>query len=110
AAGVDELLLARVERVTRRADLDVELGLGRSRRELVPAGAGHVGDDVLGVDVGLHRDARISEAISGPTLPPETTATTAEPGIRAARTAGTAGGAAGAEGRLAWAGRLGTAC
>src|SRR5688572_13675201 len=76
AARVDELLLARVERVAGRADLDVKLGLRRPRRELVPAGAGHVRDDVLGMNVRLHEPARIAEAISGPTLPPETTAAT----------------------------------
>src|SRR3954449_4026644 len=54
AAGVHELLLARVERVAVRADLDVDLRLGRARRELVAARAAHVGFDVLGVDVGLH--------------------------------------------------------
>src|SRR3954453_17170091 len=37
AAGVHELLLARVERVAVRADLDVELGLRRPRLECVPA-------------------------------------------------------------------------
>ena len=50
AAGVDELLPARVERVAVGADLDVDLGLGRARRELVAAGAADVGLDVLGMD------------------------------------------------------------
>src|SRR5213078_2052033 len=54
AAGVDELLPPRVERVAVRADLDVDLGLGRARRELVAARAAHVGLDVLGMDSGLH--------------------------------------------------------
>src|SRR5436305_2797573 len=39
AAGVDQLLLARVERVAVRADLDVDLALGRPRGEVVPARA-----------------------------------------------------------------------
>ena len=55
AAGVDQLLLARVERVAVRADLDVQLGLGRAGRELVAAGAADVRLDVLGMDLGLHR-------------------------------------------------------
>src|ERR1051325_4927094 len=42
AAGVEELLLARVERVAVGADLDVELGLRRAGRERVPARTGHV--------------------------------------------------------------------
>src|SRR4029450_12069829 len=54
AARVDELLLARVERVACRADLDVEIGLRRSRCELVAARAANGGDDVLGVDVSFH--------------------------------------------------------
>src|SRR4051794_36905194 len=79
AAGVHELLLARVERVAVRADLDVELGLRRPRLEGVPARASHGREDVLGMDVGLHRRARIAAACSGATLPPETTDTTVSP-------------------------------
>ena len=74
-AGVHELLLARVERVAVGADLDVELGLRRAGRELVAARARDVREDVLGMDVGLHRPARIAEAVSALTLPPETTET-----------------------------------
>ena len=73
-ARVQELLLAGVERVAVRADLDMELGSGRSRLERVPAGARHGRDDVLGMDVGLHA-ARIAAACFAATLPPETTAT-----------------------------------
>src|SRR5262245_34871374 len=51
---VDQLLLARVERVAVRADLDVELGLRRPRLEGVPAGARHGREDVVGMDVRLH--------------------------------------------------------
>src|SRR3954453_7917390 len=76
AAGVHELLLARVERVAVRADLDVEIGLRRPRLERVPAGAGHGREDVLGLDFGLHDPARIAAACRGPTLPPEITAAT----------------------------------
>src|SRR5882672_10764480 len=46
SAGIDQLLLARVERVARGADLDVQLGLGGTRRERVPAAAVHGGEDV----------------------------------------------------------------
>src|SRR3954470_6364847 len=48
AAGVDELLLAGVERVAVRADLDVQLRLGGAGPELVAARAAHVGLYVLG--------------------------------------------------------------
>src|SRR5215211_2221262 len=54
AAGVHELLLARVERVAVRADLDVQLRLRGTRPELVAAGAAHVRRYVLGVDFLLH--------------------------------------------------------
>src|SRR6266508_1583259 len=54
SAGVHELLLARVERVALGADLDVEIALGRARLEGVPARAGHRGENVLGMSVGLH--------------------------------------------------------
>src|SRR5215213_8986275 len=79
AAGVHQLLLARVERVAVRADLDVQLGLRRARRELVAAGAANVRDDVLGMDAGFHCSARIAAAVWGATLPPETTAATVSP-------------------------------
>src|SRR4029077_3631812 len=79
AAGIDELLLARVERVAVRADLDVELGLRRTRLECVSARARHRGEDVLGMDFSLHR-ARIAAACWGAMLPPETIATTVSPG------------------------------
>src|ERR671931_1594370 len=72
AAGVEQLLLAGVERVAVRADLDVQLGLRRTRLERVPAGARDGRVDVLGMDPRLHRAARVSEAIRGSTLPPET--------------------------------------
>src|SRR5215210_3375856 len=54
ATRVDQLLLARVERVAVGADLHVDLRLGRAGRELVAAGAADVSLDVLGMDVGLH--------------------------------------------------------
>src|SRR5207237_5999154 len=75
AARVDELLLAGVERMALRADLDVQLGLRRTRRERVPARAVHGGEDVLGMDLGLHRRARIAAAVSAATFPPETRST-----------------------------------
>src|SRR3954452_6146071 len=54
ATRVDQLLLARVERVAVGADLHVDLVLGRARRELVAARTADVGLDVLRMDVGLH--------------------------------------------------------
>src|SRR3954451_25302097 len=56
AAGVQDLLLARVERVAGRADVRVDrsAGLGASGGERVPAGARHLGLDVRRVDVLLH--------------------------------------------------------
>src|SRR5947208_15551467 len=54
AAGVDQLLLAGVERMAGRADLDVELRLGGARIELVAARASDVREYVLGVDLSLH--------------------------------------------------------
>src|SRR5439155_27153025 len=77
AAGVDELLLAGVERVAVRADLDVQLRLRRAGLELVPARAMHGREHVFGMDASLHRPARIAAAVSAATLPPETTAVTA---------------------------------
>src|SRR4051794_7108580 len=53
-ARVHQLLTAGVERMAVRADLDVDLPLGRSRRELVPAGAADVSLYVLRMDFGLH--------------------------------------------------------
>src|SRR4051812_28068053 len=55
SARVDQLLLARVERMAVRADLDVELGLRGPRLERVPAGARHGRKDIVGVNLRLHR-------------------------------------------------------
>src|SRR5215207_1755339 len=55
AAGVNQLLLARIEGMALRADLHVQLGLGGARVEVVPARAVDVREDVLGMDIGLHR-------------------------------------------------------
>src|SRR5204862_7472045 len=77
AARVDELLLARIEGVAVRADLDVQLRLRRAGLEGVPAGAVDRREHVFGVDTGLHRPARIATAVSAATLPPETTTETA---------------------------------
>src|SRR6187399_3488049 len=74
-AGVDELLLPRIERMALGADLHVELFLRRARPELVSARARDVREDVIGMDVGLHRLARIPATILGSALPPDTTAT-----------------------------------
>jgi hypothetical protein len=54
ATGVHELLPAGIERMALGADLDMELGLGRAGRELVPARAPHVSFYVLGMDSLLH--------------------------------------------------------
>src|SRR5580704_16753838 len=75
ATGVHELLLARVERMALSADLDVQLGGGRTGGERVPARAVNGREDVLGMDIGLHRKARIPEAVCAETLPPLTTTT-----------------------------------
>ena len=73
AARVHELLLTRVEGVALRADLDVQLGRGRTRRERVAARAVNGREDVLGMDLGLHLESRIPEAVWAATLPPLTT-------------------------------------
>src|SRR6195952_5914969 len=56
ATGVHDALLAGVEGVAGRADLDVDHAvlLRAPRGELVAAAAGHLGLDVLGVDARLH--------------------------------------------------------
>src|SRR5581483_3538091 len=99
--GVDELLLPRVERVARRADLDVQLRLRRARRELVAAGATNGREHVLWVDTGLHRRARIAEAVSGETLPPETTTPTPRGATSPVRSGASAVAAAGSAASLA---------
>src|SRR4051794_29392073 len=55
AARIDQLLLAGVEGMARRADLHVQLGLRRARIELVPARAADVGEHVVGMDAGFHQ-------------------------------------------------------
>src|SRR6185369_95065 len=55
AAGVDDLLLARIERMAVRADFDLQVVTeGRARVEGVPAAAGHRDLFVLGVDSVFH--------------------------------------------------------
>src|SRR5919109_1925074 len=54
AARVDELLLAGVEGVAGRADLDVKLGLRGPRLKLVAARAANDGEVVVGMNSGLH--------------------------------------------------------
>src|ERR1700722_2317069 len=51
---VDKLLLAGEEGVALVAQLGVQLGLRRTRREGIAARAAHVGFDVIGVNVSLH--------------------------------------------------------
>ena len=55
AACVNQLLLARVKGVALRADLHVKLRLRGAGIELVPARAVDVREDVIGVDICLHR-------------------------------------------------------
>src|SRR3989442_12256030 len=55
AAAIHQLLPARVEGVAIRADLDMQLLARRARDELVAACAAHVGLDVAGMDLRLHR-------------------------------------------------------
>src|ERR671915_1586425 len=81
SARVDELLLARVEGMTFGADLDVQVRLRRAGLELRSARAAHRGEDVLGVDVGLHGSLRIAAVVSADTFPPETTTATVLPWI-----------------------------
>ena len=100
-AGVDELLLPRVERVALGADLDVELLLRRARPELVSARTGHVRKDVVGMDVGFHRLARIPAAVAAATLPPETMQTVRPPSTLPERTAATAAAPAGSQASFA---------
>src|SRR5581483_267046 len=102
SAGVHELLLARVERVALRADLDVQLRLRRTDLERVPAGARHRREHVIGMDTGLHRSARIAAACCGRTFPPETT-TVVVPARSTfpARTAAVAAAPAGSQASLA---------
>src|SRR5947209_11667583 len=54
AAGVNELLLARVEGVALRAELDAQGRGGGAGGELGAVRAVHLALDVVGVDVGLH--------------------------------------------------------
>jgi hypothetical protein len=54
AAGVDKLLLARVEGVALGTELDMQIVFGRPRVELIAAGAMHVRKGVLGVNFSLH--------------------------------------------------------
>src|SRR3954464_9871468 len=66
AAGVHQLLLARVERVAVGADLDVQLGLGGARLERVPARARDRRELVLGVNVSLHLHVGYQRPFSSP--------------------------------------------
>src|SRR6478752_7390100 len=101
-ARIHELLLARVERVALRADLDVQLGLRRAGLERVSAGTRHRGDDVLGMDVGFHCSLKIAAACFGSTLPPETITATFRPdSTLPARTAPAAAAPAGSHASLA---------
>src|SRR5258706_10439563 len=55
ARGVDDRLLARVERMAVATDIDAELGTRGTDDPLGPAGpAVHLGFEILGMDLGLH--------------------------------------------------------
>src|SRR4051812_31170646 len=56
ATGVEDLLLARVERVAGRAHVGVDVAAlrGAARGEAVATAAGHLSDGILRVNVGLH--------------------------------------------------------
>src|SRR4029079_13019356 len=101
AAGVHQLLFPRVERVAGRADVDVDLRLRRTGLELGAAGAADVRGYVLGMDSSLHRRARIAEAVSAATLPPETTMPIGLSHAPPARTAATATAPAGSHASFA---------
>ena len=54
ACAVDKLLLPRKERMTIRANLDLQLGLGRARLESVPAATSNRAIHVFGMNIVLH--------------------------------------------------------
>src|SRR5690349_10562660 len=54
AAGVDQSLLAREERMALRADVEAKLFLGRMRLPGIAARAAHGCLDVLGMNIGTH--------------------------------------------------------
>ena len=54
AAGIDQLLLAGVERVALRADFHVDLGLGGAGLDDVAARAGDGAVNVVGMDTLFH--------------------------------------------------------
>lgn len=66
ASGIDELLLARVERVAGVADADEQLGLGGTGLDRVATGAADLGLHVSWMCVCLHVPKRNAEAISRP--------------------------------------------
>src|SRR5262249_23599042 len=70
ATDVHDLLLAGVERVARRAHLDVDVAAfdGAPRGERVPARADHGGRHVVRVDASLH-DVPSSGAAGSPGMP-----------------------------------------
>src|SRR5882672_2996872 len=63
AGGVDELLLAGVERVAVRADFDGDLLARGAGRERVPAAAGDERLFIVGVDVFLHGAAILAKGL-----------------------------------------------
>src|SRR5581483_3573585 len=65
STGVHQLLPTGIERVTRRADLDMNLGFCGASRELVAACAAHMGFDVLRMNFGLHYISESSRCFVG---------------------------------------------
>ncbi len=55
ARGIDELELARKERMASAADIDLQLGDGAACGKAIPATAFDGGRDVSGVDIFFHR-------------------------------------------------------
>jgi len=53
--GIEDLLLARVERMAVRADFDLEIvSQSRARLERIPAGAGNTDFFIFGMRIGFH--------------------------------------------------------
>jgi len=69
---VDETLLTGEERMTLRADVRVDLRLGRSSLERIAAGALHRGRMIFGMDVVLHRNLVVRDETAAEYTRPRT--------------------------------------
>lgn len=66
SGGIDDLRLARIERMAAVADIDIELVLGRSYGRLIAAYAGNFGCCVVfGMNLFLHNGVCIDVAVVG---------------------------------------------